>query len=98
MKKNKVTVRVHGLEYTVIGTEEPEYMKRVAAYVDRRMEEIEYMGKMGEQKLSMLTALNLTDELFKAKEDLAVQRREMMELQRTIRSLERKNQKEEKTE
>lgn len=65
-----------------MGAETPEYMQRVAQYVSRRMEEIEYLGRMGEQRLATLTAINIADELFKAKDDMAALRREMLELQR----------------
>ena len=88
-EKNRAVVRVHGLEYTILGAETPEYMQRVAQYVSRRMEEIEYLGRMGEQRLATLTAINIADELFKAKDDMAALRREMLELQRALRALEK---------
>ena len=39
MVKQKTTVRVAGREYTLVSDQAPEYMNRVAAYVDRKISE-----------------------------------------------------------
>ncbi|MDR2513640.1 MAG: cell division protein ZapA [Christensenellaceae bacterium] len=80
--RNRAVVQVRGMDYILVGKESEEYMQRVAAYVNRRMEEIGYDALMSEQRLVVLTALNLADELFKAKEEIAQLRREAAEAQR----------------
>lgn len=91
MAKNKVTITVHGVEYVLVGEETPEYMQRVAAYVDRRMEEAEVLGRIGEQRLAVLTALNVTDELMKARREIDQYKRDMADMQKKLRALESKN-------
>ena len=39
MEKQKTTVRVAGREYTLVSADSPEYIGRVAAYVDRKISE-----------------------------------------------------------
>ena len=39
MDKQKTTVRVAGREYTLVSSDSPEYIGRVAAYVDRKINE-----------------------------------------------------------
>lgn len=92
MEKNKVVVQVHELEYTIVGGESPAYIRRVAAYVDSRMTEIAGMGNLGEQRLTMLTALNIADELLKAKDDIQQLRTELKDAQATVKNLQNKAQ------
>jgi cell division protein ZapA len=67
---NKVTVEIFSEEYTVKGTENPEYIQMLAAYVDRRMKMIQQRNpNLSNTKLAVLTALNLADELNKLQED-----------------------------
>ncbi|NLB51632.1 MAG: cell division protein ZapA [Syntrophomonadaceae bacterium] len=67
---NKVMVEIFGEEYTVKGTENPEYIQMLASYVDRRMKMIQQRNpNLSNTKLAVLTALNLADELNKLQED-----------------------------
>jgi len=70
MGKNKIHVRICGVEYTLLSTEEPEYVHKVAYLVDKKMSEI--MGensRLNSAMASLLTAINLADEYFKDKKD-----------------------------
>ena len=40
MEKQKTVVRVAGKEYALVSSDPPEYMQRVAAYVDRKLNEM----------------------------------------------------------
>lgn len=67
---NRVVVEIFGEEYTVKGTENPEYIEMLGAYVDRRMKMIQQRNpNLSNTKLAVLTALNLADELNKLQED-----------------------------
>ena len=67
---NKVTVSIFNEDYVVKGAENPEYIKTLAAYVDRRMKTIEQRNSyFGISKIAVLTALNIADELSKLQED-----------------------------
>lgn len=70
-EKNKVTVRIAGNEYVICGTETPEYMQKVALFVDRKLLEISRSNHLLSTSMaSVLAALNMADELFKSEEEL----------------------------
>jgi cell division protein ZapA len=65
-----VQVDIFGSQYTIRkGTEDPEYIARVAAYVDQKMREInERLPVASVSRVAVLASLNLADELFKERE------------------------------
>ena len=87
--KHRTVVKVGGKEYTMVGTETEAYMKRVADYVDRTQNEIRIATGLIEPKLTVLTALNLADELFKAQGEVNRVRRELNLLRRQTGMLRR---------
>jgi len=69
--KNRVQVRIYGEDYTMKSSAAPEYMKRVAQYVDEKMRQIgQNGGRFGLNKLAVLTAVNMADELFRVRKEL----------------------------
>ena len=96
MEKNKAVVTVHGREYTLVGAEPPEYMQRVAAYVDRRMSEISYSSSLSDERLMALTALNLADELLKSKDEVSAIRKELTLMRQALHKAELEAKKSEK--
>lgn len=93
VEKNKAVVTVHGREYTLVGAEPPEYMQRVAAYVDRRMSEISFSAYLSEERLMALTALNLADELIKSKDEVTAMRKEMTQMRQALHKARQEAQK-----
>lgn len=80
--KNKVTVIIDDQEYTLVASEDPAYMKKVAAHVDSKVREIRQEGKVSSVDAAILTALNMADEYFKsldAAENLRGQIKECLE-------------------
>lgn len=63
---NRVVVNICGEEYTFIAEESASYMQRVGAYVGDKMQEVLSGTKVGRTDAAVLTAANITDELFKA--------------------------------
>ena len=63
---NRVTVSICGEEYTFVAEEAPSYMQKVGAYVGTKMDEMLTGAKVGRTDAAVLTAVNLTDELFKS--------------------------------
>ena len=63
-----VKVRIFGQEYSIRATTEEKYIKEVAAYVDKKMAEIQKSVPSGlnASKIAILAAMNISDELFKA--------------------------------
>ena len=66
---NRVTIGICGEEYTFIAEESPSYMQKVGAYVDGKLNEVLSSAKVGRTDAAVLTAVNIADELFKARED-----------------------------
>ncbi|CCO07262.1 cell division protein ZapA [Desulforamulus hydrothermalis] len=66
---NRVEVEIFGEYYTLKGNESPEYMIKVAQIVDKKMYEISQRNtRLSANKLAVLTAVNLVDELLKLQE------------------------------
>jgi cell division protein ZapA len=68
--KNKLTANIYGHKYTIMGDATPDYLEKVANYVNTKMNEI---GKkrpiLDTTRISVLTAINIADEYFRLKED-----------------------------
>ena len=79
MEKQKITVRVAEKNYTLVSSDSPEYLRRVAALVDRRLKEMEIASGMPAQQVMALTCFNLADELLKAKDENTELKRRMQE-------------------
>ncbi len=69
-EKSRVAVYIMGEEYILRGSSSPERMHSVGRYVDRMMRTLaEKNHQMSRQKIAVLAALNLADELLKLKEE-----------------------------
>ena len=62
---NRVVISICGEEYTFIAEESATYMQKVGAYVSEKMQEVLDGAKVGRTDGAILTAVNITDELFK---------------------------------
>lgn len=68
--KNKVTVKIYGQKYTVVGEASAEHVEKIAEYVNQKMEEIgEKSPYLDTSRVSVLTALNIADEYFRLQEE-----------------------------
>ncbi len=68
-KSEIVKVVIFGEEYPIRGFANREYILRVAEYVDKKMREIALKSKnRTPNKIAVLTALNLADELLELKD------------------------------
>ena len=69
MNKVKTEVEICGKNYTVVSAESPEYVARVGEYVNEKLTEIlDSNNGFTTSAAAVLMAINMTDELFKAKE------------------------------
>ena len=65
----RVTIDVFGAEYPIRSSLDPEYVKRLAQYVDRRMYAVaDQMGGGDRVHVAVLTALNIADDYFRLRE------------------------------
>jgi len=70
---NILKVNIYGAEYPIKGNTDIEYIKKVAQYVDHKMREVNKNISIDSSlKVSILAALNITDELFREREKNAI--------------------------
>ena len=77
MEKQKISVRVAGKNYTLVSSDPPEYVRRVAALVDRRLSEMEIASGLPAQQATALTCFNLAAELLKARDEITELKRRL---------------------
>ncbi len=77
--KTKAVVRIGGRDYTMVGVESEEHIKRIAVYVDRKMEELMYATRLPQPMVAVLTAMNIADDLVKAQDENTRLRKELLE-------------------
>ncbi len=77
--KTKTVVRIGGRDYTMVGVESEEHIKRIAVYVDRKMEELMYATRLPQPMVAVLTAMNIADDLVKAQDENTRLRKELLE-------------------
>ena len=63
---NRVVITICGEEYTLVADETAAYMQKVGNCVSDKMTEVMNDAKVGRTDAAVLTAVNLTDELFKS--------------------------------
>ena len=77
----RVSVKIFGQEYVLSGDSTREQMRRVSDYVDAKMQEIALGLPAGPlSSLAVLTAVNIADEYFKARDGIEEFRRENQRL------------------
>jgi len=65
-QSESVTVNIFGRDYTLRGDADPEYVQRIAAFVDERMGEVARSATVASTaKVAILAAVNIADELFR---------------------------------
>lgn len=87
-EKNKVAVKIAGNEYILCGTESPEYIQRIAMMVDRKIQDITRKNHLLSTSMaSILTAVNMADELVKTQESYNRSEFELKELKKRLQEL-----------
>ncbi len=85
MEKQKITVRVAGKAYTLVSSDPPEHVRRVAELVDRKLREMEIATGLPALQVLTLTCLNLEDQLVKAQDELRELQRRCEETEKKVR-------------
>jgi cell division protein ZapA len=79
-EKKKINVVIDGRNFTVVGDEDEEYILALARYVDKNIKRLANKNSFLSQTMAAtLAALNITDELFKTKEELSDLKKETKE-------------------
>ena len=64
-----IPVEIHGQRYSIRSTLDPEYVARLAAYVDEKIRAAADATPTSDSlRLAVLTALNIADELFRCRD------------------------------
>ena len=84
MEKQKTVVRVAGKEYALVSSDPPEYMQRVAAYVDRKLNEMSVATRLPSNMVAVLACLNMADDLMKSHDENTRLRKELMLLRQAM--------------
>lgn len=83
----RVDVEIFGKVYTVRGDKDPEYVRRVAEFVDRKMREISQVTEtVSTSRIAILASLNIADELMTLLEESEQLKSRMRELKQRIES------------
>lgn len=83
----RVDVEIFGKVYTVRGDKDPDYVRRVAEFVDRKMREISQVtDTVSTSRIAILASLNIADELMTLLEEGEQLKSRINELTRKIES------------
>ena len=82
MEKQKITVSVAGKNYTLVSSDPPEFVRRVATFVDRKLSETVSVTNLPSGQAVVLTCFNLAEELLKAQDENTMLRRQNEQLAR----------------
>ena len=75
-----IAVEIHGQRYPIRSTLDPEYVARLATYVDEKMRAAAETTPTGDSlRLAVLTALNVADELFRCRDGSRARNGELAE-------------------
>ena len=66
---NQIKITIFGQEYSVKAPADPTYIKKIAEYVDIKMREVQsgFSSTQSSNRIAILSAMNITDELFNAR-------------------------------
>jgi len=81
----RVDVEIFGKVYTVRGDKDPDYVRRVAEFVDRKMREIaQVTDTVSTSRIAILASLNIADELMTMLEESEEIKTRMKKLTRQV--------------
>lgn len=67
---NQVKISIFGQEYSVKAPADPEYIKKIAKFLDGKMREVQsgFSTTQSSTRIAILAGMNITDELFNARQ------------------------------
>lgn len=69
MEKTRTVVQIAGMTFKLSGTDSEEYIKKIAAYLNKKIDEVQAAyPSLSTINCALLAALNITDELHKLHE------------------------------
>lgn len=69
-ENNQVKISIFGQEYSVKAPADPEYIKKIAEFLDGKMREVQsgFSTTQSSTRIAILAGMNITDELFNARQ------------------------------
>ncbi len=88
-EKNKVSVIIGGMRYSLVSEDDVEYIKKVATLVDAKMKEISSVNNsLTNSSKAVLTAINIADDFLKRNDRVREVVNENEQLKKRIKELE----------
>ena len=84
MDAQSFTARIGGRDYTLSAQGDPERLKRIANYLDRKIAESKMHTAMNGEIAAVIAGLSVTEELFNAKDEAQRLRDQLYEIARGI--------------
>ena len=84
MQKVRTTVKIAGKDYNIAGYDSEEHVQRVAAHVDRAMNELALTTHLPPAQLAVLTAVNAVDDMMKSRDEIRRLRKEIEQLHEAL--------------
>ena len=82
MNAQSFTARIGGREYTLSAQGDPERLKRIAEYLDRKIGETNMHTALNGEIAAVIAGLSVTEELFDAKDEAQRLRTQLYEISR----------------
>ena len=69
-ESNQVQISIFGQEYSVKAPADPDYIKKIAEYLDGKMREVQsgFSTTQSSTRIAILAGMNITDEYFTARQ------------------------------
>ena len=69
-ESNQVQISIFGQEYSVKAPADPDYIKKIAKYLDEKMREVQsgFSTTQSSTRIAILAGMNITDELFNSRQ------------------------------
>jgi cell division protein ZapA len=69
-ESNQVSISIFGQEYSVKAPADPEYIIKIGEFLDGKMREVQsgFSTTQSSTRIAILAAMNITDELFNARQ------------------------------
>ena len=69
-ESTQVQISIFGQEYSVKAPADPDYIKKIAEYLDDKMREVQsgFSTTQSSTRIAILAGMNITDELFTARQ------------------------------
>lgn len=85
MSARSVAVHIRGEKYAIRSDADPTYVRKLASFVDSRLEEVRNTTQIvSTQKLAVLAALNIADELFQERRKRTTLKEQVLKKTETI--------------